>query len=74
MQSQKKYPLTNHKYESINVPGMFFGGTLAHGKVGHGLTAAVPTDSPYCSCKLTHHRGRGAQLHSLWIVPTAAVS
>jgi len=32
LQSQKKYPLTNHKYESINVPGMFFGGTLAHGK------------------------------------------
>ena len=40
------------------------------------LTAAVPMDSPYCSCKLTlaRHWSHGLQLQFLWIVPTAAVS
>ena len=33
------------------------------------LTAAIPLDNPYCSCKLTR-----LQLQSLWMIPTAAVS
>ena len=43
---------------------------------GSRLTAAIPMDSPYCSCKLTlllWRVGRGLQLHSLWIIPTVAV-
>ena len=32
MQSQRKYPQMTHEYESVNVPGMYFAGTLAHGK------------------------------------------
>ena len=32
------------------------------------LTAAIPIDNPYCSCKLTLH---GLQLQSLLIIPTA---
>ena len=33
-----------------------------------GLTAAIPMDKPYCSCK-----SHGLQLQPLWINPTAAV-
>ena len=33
------------------------------------LTAAVPVDNPYCSCK-----SHGLQMQSLWIIPTVAVS
>ena len=32
LQSQQKYPRMTHEYESVNVPGMYFCGTLAHGK------------------------------------------
>ena len=32
LQSQRKYPQMTPEYESENVPGMFFCGTLAHGK------------------------------------------
>jgi hypothetical protein len=32
LQSQRKYPQMTPEYESINVPGMYFCGTLAHGK------------------------------------------
>ena len=32
LQSQRKYPQLTPEYESTNVPGMFFCGTLAHGK------------------------------------------
>ena len=35
------------------------------------LTAAIPMENPYCSCKLTRH---GLQLQSLWRIHTAAVS
>ena len=39
----------------------------AVGQVGRtGLTAAIPMENPYCSCKL--------QPQSLWRIPTAAVS
>lgn len=32
LQSQRKYPQMTPEYESTNVPGMYFCGTLAHGK------------------------------------------
>ena len=32
LQHQRKYPQMTHEYESVNVPGMYFAGTLAHGK------------------------------------------
>lgn len=32
IQSQRKYPQLTPEYESVNVPGMYFCGTLAHGK------------------------------------------
>ena len=31
MQSNQKYPVMTSEYESINVPGLFFAGQLAHG-------------------------------------------
>ena len=31
---------------------------LAHLPVSRGLTAAIPVETPYCSCKLTRVRGR----------------
>ena len=34
------------------------------------LTAALPVESPYCSCKLARH---SSQPQSLWRIPTAAV-
>ena len=32
MQGNKKYAVMTDEYESINVPGMYFAGQLAHGK------------------------------------------
>ena len=32
MQANRKYPLQSHEYESLNVPGMFFAGSLTHGR------------------------------------------
>jgi len=32
MQSQKKYARMTHEYESVNIPDMYFCGTLSHGK------------------------------------------
>jgi hypothetical protein len=32
MQYTGKYPVMTSEYESINVPGLYFAGTLAHGK------------------------------------------
>jgi hypothetical protein len=32
MQPSNKFPVMTPEYESVNVPGMFFAGTLSHGK------------------------------------------
>jgi hypothetical protein len=33
MQSTLKYPVMTSEYESVNVPGLYFAGNLAHGVV-----------------------------------------
>merc|ERR1711935_1093531 len=32
MQANNKYAVMNSKYESVNVPGLYYAGTLSHGK------------------------------------------
>jgi len=32
MQHNGKYPVMTHEYESVNVPGLHYAGTIAHGK------------------------------------------